>query len=133
MCIRDRFIAEAGWFAVQTATCALAFNTLMSLFGVAFPFWLSCTIWGVVMFITAVYGVKWMAVLNYIAVPLLILLCAYGCIHALDMSGWASISSTVTENQMGMPAAISTVIGLFALGATCNSDYTLSLIHIWAL
>lgn len=118
------FIAEAGWFAVQTATCALAFNTLMSLFGVAFPFWLSCTIWGVVMFITAVYGVKWMAVLNYIAVPLLILLCAYGCIHALDMSGWASISSTVTENQMGMSAAISTVIGLFALGATCNSDYT---------
>ena len=118
------FIAEAGWFAVQTATCALAFNTLMSLFGVAFPLWLSCTIWGVVMFITAVYGVKWMAVLNYIAVPLLILLCAYGCIHALDMSGWASISSTVTENQMGMSAAISTVIGLFALGATCNSDYT---------
>ena len=65
-----------------------------------------------------------MAVLNYIAVPLLILLCAYGCIHALDMSGWASISSTVTENQMGMSAAISTVISLFALGATCNSDYT---------
>ena len=28
------FIAEAGWFAVQTATCALAANTLMALFGV---------------------------------------------------------------------------------------------------
>lgn len=26
------FIAEAGWFAVQTATCALAANTLMELF-----------------------------------------------------------------------------------------------------
>lgn len=72
------FIAETGWFAVQTATCALAFNTLMETIGIAFPFWLSCTIWGIVMFITAVYGVKWMAVLNYIAVPLLVILCGYG-------------------------------------------------------
>ena len=76
------FIAETGWFAVQTATCALAFNTLMETIGIAFPFWLSCTIWGIVMFITAVYGVKWMAVLNYIAVPLLVILCGYGCIQA---------------------------------------------------
>ena len=68
------FICEAGWFAVQTATCAVAFNTLLLHLGVEFPFWLSCVIWGVVMFITAVYGVKWMAVLNYIAVPLLVLL-----------------------------------------------------------
>lgn len=58
------FICEVGWFGVQTATCALAFNTLMLQLGVSFPFWLSCVIWGVVMFITAVYGVKWMAVLN---------------------------------------------------------------------
>ena len=48
------FICEAGWFAVQTATCAVAFNTLMLDLGVEFPFWLSCVVWGVVMFITAV-------------------------------------------------------------------------------
>lgn len=118
------FIAEAGWFAVQTATCALAFNTLMQLMGVAVPFWLSCVIWGIVMFTTAVYGVKWMAWLNYIAVPLLVILCAYGGIHAVRTAGWEHITSVVTENLMTMPAAISTVIGLFALGATCNADYT---------
>lgn len=118
------FIAETGWFGVQTATCATAFNTLMALVGISFPFWLSCTIWGVVMFITAVYGVKWMSVLNYIAVPLLVILCAYGGMHSIQTAGWNAISSTVTENAMGLPAAISTVIGLFALGATCNSDYT---------
>ena len=118
------FICEAGWFAVQTATCALAFNTLLEQFNVAFPFWLSCVIWGVVMFITAVYGVKWMSILNYIAVPLLVLLCVYGGVHAVSTAGWANISSAVSENMMSMPAAISTVIGLFALGATCNADYT---------
>ena len=119
------FICEAGWFAVQTATCALAFNTLLAQFGAAnFPFWLSCVIWGVVMFITAVYGVKWMSVLNYIAVPLLVILCAYGGIHSINAAGWNTITSAVPENLMSMPMAISTVIGLFALGATCNSDYT---------
>lgn len=118
------FICEAGWFAVQTATCALAFNTLMLQFGVEFPFWLSCLIWGAVMAVTAVYGVKWMSVLNYIAVPLLVILCAYGGIHAINAAGWEHISSAVTENAMSMPVAISTVIGLFALGATCNADYT---------
>ena len=118
------FICEAGWFAVQTATCALAFNTLMLQFGVQFPFWLSCIIWGAVMGITAVYGVKWMSVLNYIAVPLLVVLCAYGGVHAINTAGWGNITTAVSENLMSMPAAISTVIGLFALGATCNSDYT---------
>lgn len=118
------FIAEAGWFAVQTATCALAFNVLMEIFGVTFPFWLSCVIWGAVMCITAVYGVRWMTILNYIAVPLLLILCIYGAYHSINVAGWEAISNTVTTNAMSLPAAISTVIGLFALGATCNSDYT---------
>ena len=118
------FIAETGWFAIQTATCATAFNTLMALMGINCPFWVSCSIWGAVMFTTAVYGVKWMSVLNYIAVPLLVILCAYGAVFAINQSSWAAIVGTVTQNQMSLPAAVSTVIGLFALGATCNSDYT---------
>ena len=118
------FIAETGWFAVQTATCALAFNTLMEVMGIGFPFWLACIIWGAVMCITAVYGVRWMSVLNYIAVPLLLALCIYGAVNSIGTTGWSQISSTVTSNVMAMPAAISTVIGLFALGATCNADYT---------
>ena len=118
------FIAETGWFAVQTATCALAFCTLADIMGFSFPFWLSCTVWGIVMFITAVYGVKWMTVLNYIAFPLLIILCIYGAIHSINTVGWEQISNTLTENAMSIPVAVSTVLGLFALGATCNSDYT---------
>lgn len=118
------FIAETGWFGVQTATCATAFISLMSLMGMDFPFWLACIIWGGVMLVTAVYGVKWMSVLNYIAVPLLVILCAYGGVHSVSSAGWDAITNTVTENLMSLPAAVSTVIGLFALGATCNSDYT---------
>ena len=65
-----------------------------------------------------------MTVLNYIAVPLLLILCIYGAVHSIEYAGWSAISSNVTENAMALPAAVSTVIGLFALGATCNSDYT---------
>ena len=118
------FIAETGWFGVQTATCATAFNSLMAIMGISFPFWLACIIWGGVMLVTAVYGVKWMSVLNYIAVPLLVVLCVYGGMHSINSAGWQSILNTVTKNSMSLPTAVSTVIGLFALGATCNSDYT---------
>lgn len=118
------FIAETGWFSVQTATCATAFNSLMGFMGVNFPFWLSCVIWGGVMLITAVYGVKWMSVLNYIAVPLLLVLCLYGAGHSINGAGWETISTAVPNNIMSVATAITMVIGLFALGATCNSDYT---------
>ena len=48
----------------------------------------------------------------------------YGAGHSISIVGWDSIVNTVTENSMALPAAVSTVRGLFALGATCNSDYT---------
>lgn len=117
-------ICDVGWFAVQTATCATAFNALLITFGVQFPFWLSCVIWGIVMAITAVYGVKWMSVLNYIAVPLLVILCAYGGIHTVTTSGWSKIAGYIPTQSMALTAGISMTIGAFALGMTCNADYT---------
>ena len=71
------FIGQMGWFGIQTATCASAFVTLMNYWGISFPFWLSCLIWGCVMLVTAVYGFKLMKWLNYIAVPALIAMCWY--------------------------------------------------------
>ena len=118
------FICDVGWFAVQTATCAAAFNTLLAALNVSFPFWLSCVIWGVIMAVTAVYGVKWMSVLNYIAVPLLVILCLYGGIHTLTTSGWNNIVAAVPSNSMALTTGISITIGGFALGMTCNADYT---------
>lgn len=119
------FVAQLGWFGVQTATCATAFNTLLAHFGApGFPFWLSCVIWGAVMLITAVYGFKFMKILNYIAVPALLLMCAYGVFTAINMKGWSAMTAFAPETPMPMSAAISTVIGLFAVGTVINSDYS---------
>ncbi len=118
------FIAHLGWFGVQTATCATAFNALMAHMGIAFPFWLSCIIWGALMLFTAVFGFKFMKILNYIAVPALILMCGYGVIHAITTTGWATLVSNTPEQAMPMASAVSLVIGLFAVGTVINSDYS---------
>ena len=120
------FIGQMGWFGIQTATCATAFVTLMDYWHIAFPFWLSCLIWGTVMLITAVYGFKLMKWLNYIAVPALIAMCLYGMIHAITTTGWDNIVAVKPEpgSAMGLAPAVSLVIGLFAVGATTNPDYT---------
>ena len=109
------FIGQMGWFGIQTATCATAFVTLMGYWHIAFPFWLSCLIWGTVMLITAVYGFKLMKWLNYLAVPALIAMCLYGMIHAITTTGWDNIVAVKPEpgSAMGLAPAVSLVIGLF--------------------
>ena len=100
---------------MQTATCAVAFNTLMLHLGVEFPFWLSCVVWGVVMFITAVYGVKWMAVLNYIAVPLLVLILATWTTNTGNayMSGLAACKMfSIKDSKRPLVTMICGVLGV---------------------
>lgn len=117
-------VAQIGWFGVQTATCATAFMELLKQFGASIPFALSCLIWGAVMLSTAVYGIKLMKVLNFIAVPALILICLYGVYNAISTAGMATISAHVPSGQMPMKEAVSIVIGLFAVGMLINCDYT---------
>ncbi len=117
------FIAQLGWFGVQTATCATAFNTLMAMMGVTFPFWISCLIWGVIMLVTAVYGFNMMKILNYIAVPALVAMCIFGAAKASSGVGMSGLMAMTPEAEMPMSAAISMIIGLFAVGTVINCDY----------
>lgn len=65
-------ISMIGWYGYQTIVCASSFCTLLqSSFGITFPEWLSCIIWGTLMLITAFYGIGLTKVLNMISVPLL--------------------------------------------------------------
>lgn len=118
-------VAQFGWFGVQTATCGFAFCELMSLaLKISFPFWLSALIWGIVMLTTAVYGFNLMKILNYIAVPALILLCLYGVINAVNLYGSDKLFAYQPPQTMPMLSAISIMIGLFAVGTVISSDYT---------
>ena len=82
-----------GWFAVQTDVCGKAIaNLLQESFGLSFPIWLSIAIWGVVMLITAVYGINALDKLNTIAVALLFIVTIVGTIIAVNKYGTGSLN-----------------------------------------
>lgn len=80
-------IACVGWFGIQSATCGSAFASMVAnMLGTeATPIFISISsiVWGVIMLLTACVGFKGLKWLNYIAVPLLVIVCLYGLIAGI--------------------------------------------------
>lgn len=114
-----------GWFAAQTSLCAASFCNIMNEYlKIGFPMWLSIIIWGFLMFITAVYGVKLIEFLNKVSVPALFILLIWGVISCL-MSGAASTVSSYEPPQfLGWTYGITIAVSGFASGAIICGDYT---------
>ena len=72
-------IACIGWFGIQSATCGSAFASMIASMSGAEASQTSIMIWsivwGVIMLITACVGFKGLKWLNYIAVPMLLIVC----------------------------------------------------------
>lgn len=118
-------VSLIGWFAVQSQVCGAAFSNLMSTaFGIGIPIWLSTTIWGVVMLITAVYGINALSILNYISVPALILISGYGAYIALKTKGVSILFNHVPPHPMTMIQGISLTVGFLVVGSVIAADYT---------
>ena len=69
------------------------------------------------MLVTAVFGfdgVKWV---NYIALPLLFVICMYGLVVSVSDAGVASVFDYVPAESMGLVAGINISVGLFASAA----------------
>ena len=114
-----------GWFAVQTAACAAAFSMLMSFVGIEnFPIWAGAVIWGTVMLITSVTGFSYLKWINYITVPFLVFVCAYGAYYAVSHTGFDAVLAHSPQEQMPLTAAISICIGMMAVGAVVSGDYS---------
>lgn len=121
-------IACIGWFGIQSATCGQAFTTMVApLLGMeSSPAFVSaCSIiWGVIMLATACTGFKGLKWLNYIAVPLLVIVCLYGLIAGIATNnGGTAISAYAPENSAGLVYGISMVVASFALGGVISADY----------
>ena len=121
-------IACVGWFGIQSATCGSAFaNMLASMMGTeATPAMVTiCSlVWGVIMLVTACAGFKGLKWLNYVAVPLLVIVCLYGLIAGIVKNdGGAAIAGYAPEVSQGMVFGISMVVASFALGGVISADY----------
>ena len=85
---------------------------------------ISSIVWGVIMLLTACVGFKGLKWLNYIAVPLLVIVCLYGLIAGIVTNdGGSAITNYAPENSSGMVFGISMVVASFALGGVISADY----------
>lgn len=81
-------VGMTGWFAMQTGVCASSFCMIMNEFmGIRFPLWLATILWGTVMLITAVVGIRFIDILNKISVPTLLVFLVYGVWTILSGKG----------------------------------------------
>ena len=85
---------------------------------------ISSIVWGVIMLVTACAGFKGLKWLNYLAVPLLVVVCLYGLIAGIVRNDGASaIMAYAPEQSSGMVFGISMVVASFALGGVISADY----------
>ena len=121
-------IACVGWFGIQSATCGTAFASMLaSMLGMEAPGTMTivCSIvWGFIMLFTACAGFKGLKWLNYIAVPLLLIVCLYGIIAGIiSNNGGAAITAYAPEQSAGLVFGISMTVASFALGGVISADY----------
>lgn len=117
-------ISMIGWFAVQNDVCGSAFSNLLGqAFGIALPVPLSTAIWGVIMLITAVYGIDALDKLNKIAIPALIVVTCIGCFMAVSRFGLDNLYQPVEQTMSFFDGVVLTV-SFMATGALNAPDFT---------
>ena len=96
-------ISLLGWYGLQNNICGAAFSEMMKqLCGLDIPVWISSLIWGIIMLITALYGINALELLNKISVPALILVTLYGTYLAAKNYGTAGLNSIGQNDTMSI-------------------------------
>ena len=122
-------IACVGWFGIQSATCGQAFAsmaaTMLNLGTPSTAMVAACSIvWGIIMLVTACAGFKGLKWLNYVAVPLLVIVCLYGLVAGIVAhDGGEAIAAYAPAQSAGLVYGISMVVASFALGGVISADY----------
>lgn len=118
-------LSLVGWFALQTNVCGSAFSNMMSTaFGMNVPIWASSLVWGIIMLITAVYGIDALKGLNTIAVPALVIVSSYGAYVALSTHGSAALFGYQPEVTYSILDGIALTISFLSVGMVLAADFT---------
>lgn len=119
------FVSMIGWFAVQTNVCGQAFSTLLkNSFQLDFPITVSTVLWGIVMLVTAVYGINALDKLNSIAVPALFVITIIGCIMALQKFGTEGLYKLNEHVTMSFAEGVILTVNYMAAGCLAAADVT---------
>lgn len=116
-------LATMGWFGVQTNIAGASFSKILNdAFSIQVSVSLSSILWGIIMLITAVYGIKLMKLLNYIAVPAILILIVFGLKMSLKEISWNTITDFQPSTPMSLLSAIGLAIGFIAVGGVISPD-----------
>ncbi|WP_352418790.1 cytosine permease [Proteiniborus sp.] len=123
---------QIGWFGVGVAMFALPVGKLLNINPI-----LLIVITGILMTATAYYGIKALAILGSIAVPLIAILGIYSVNYGINLvNGFGNVFAETPSAPLTMAAALSIVIGSFVSGGTGTPNFTrfskTSKIAVWA-
>jgi cytosine permease len=113
-----------GWYSITANVCGTAFSSLLETsFSIYINEQLSIFIWGIIMFSTAIFGLSGLKYLNYISVPLMSAVIAYGISRVLSANA-LNTSASITSQGMSIGQGVGTIIGAYAVWTICAPDIT---------
>lgn len=111
---------QVGWFGVGVAMFAIPVSKMTGV-----PVWILVLITGIIMTVTAYKGIKALAILGSIAVPLIAILGAYSVNWGVDkVGGFLKIFSENPANPLTLSSGIAIVVGSFISGGTATPNFT---------
>ncbi len=111
---------QIGWFGVGVAMFAIPVSGLSGV-----PVWILIIITGIVMTLTAYYGIKALAVLGSIAVPLIAILGIYSVNWGVnEVGGFMNVFSENPQKPLTLAAGIGIVVGSFISGGTATPNFS---------
>ena len=114
-----------GWFGIQNGVCGEAFtNAVLAMTGIEIPVVISNTVWGVIMLLTAVFGVHALEKLDKISIPLLMIIMCYGIYLAFRIYGTGSLSDSSSVQSMSFMSGVALSFNFTAVGTITAADYT---------
>lgn len=113
-----------GWFGINNGECAMSFTNFMSeCYGIHFPYTASCILWGIVMTVTAVFGIKAVEKLDYVSIPVLLIVMIVGTAMAVNLNGLQTVNTPI-EPTMTIMEGVILSFDFFAVGIITSSDFT---------
>lgn len=110
---------QVGWFGVGVAMFAVPVSKMIdvNIYVLIFSF-------GLLMTISAIYGMKALVVLGFVAVPAISILGSYSVVEAVDtIGGFQALLDYQPTEVMSVAVALTICIGSFISGGTLTPDF----------
>ncbi|MCM3288945.1 cytosine permease [Paenibacillus sp. MER 180] len=110
---------QVGWFGVGVAMFAVPVQKVTGM-----NVYVLIAIAGILMTVTAIYGIKALAVLGIVAVPSIAILGSYSVFEATSTAGGLQgLMNYQPKEMMGLATALTVCIGSFISGGTLTPDF----------